>query len=59
MIIKPFELGVPFLPVQRSLRGGGEDHSLLGTFSFLLFNPMNQEQSQIRIIFIWIMFTVS
>lgn len=51
MTIKPVKLSVPFLPVQRSLCGGGKDHSLLGTFSFLLFKPMNNEQSQIRIIF--------
>lgn len=50
IIIKPVKLSVPFLPVQRSLCGGGEVHSLLGTFSFLLFNTMNQQQIQIRII---------
>lgn len=46
--LKPVKPGVPFLPVQRSLCGGGQDRSLLGTFGLLLFDTMNKEQIQIK-----------
>lgn len=50
MTLKPVKPGVPFLPVQRSLCGSGQDRSLLGTFGLLLIDTMNKEQIQIKVL---------